>query len=119
MPAFSDYLKAMEDCVKDAAGSITSVIDRLSFKMLVDGLKSEDAEAVRNVIDQLVAEGKPAGIPPLYLVSCAHPNSWVRGVAEKGLYRLAPESEIKKVTEGKQVKEAVGALIEKYGHYRG
>jgi Zn-dependent M16 (insulinase) family peptidase len=118
MPAFSDYLRALEDCVKDAAGAITSAIDRLSFQMLVDGLKSEDAEAVRNVIDQLVTEGKPAGIPPLYLVSCAHPQDWVRAQAEKGLYKLAPESEIKSLTEGKKVKEAVGILIQTYGHYR-
>jgi len=119
MRQVSEYLRNLEDCIKGAAASIASYLDLVSFKMVVNTLKSEDPHAVKNAIDQLVKEKRPVAIPPLYLVSTSHPTGWVRAQAKKGLAELIEEPELTRLTEGKDVKAALGALIEKFGNYRG
>jgi hypothetical protein len=121
----SDFLtqfQQIDEFIRSSAKSVMSKIDHFTFKMLVDNLKSPDAESVADTIEQLVKEQKPAAIPPLYFVYRMHANRWVRGKAEEGLKQLDPKGEIEKLThkDGKEldVKDAVGALIEKYGHYR-
>lgn len=118
---FNDFvasLKTVEDEVKSRAGSVFSTLDRWSYGMMVNCLKSEDPMAVKNAIDQMVKEKKSVAIPPLYLVSVAHPSDWVRQQAVAALPKLIPAADLKKLTEGKETKQAVSALIEKYGHFR-
>ncbi len=118
---FNDFvvaLKSVEEQVKSKAGSIFNAIDRMTFGMMIDCLKSEDPMAVKTAIDQLVQEKRPVAVPPLYLVSVAHPNEWVRQQATAGLGQLVPPKELAKLTEGKDTKAAVAALIQKYGHFR-
>lgn len=115
---FVGMLKALEDQIKAGTGSIFSAFDRMTYGMMVNCLKSEDPMAVKTAIDQLAAEQKPVAIPPLYLVSVAHPNDWVRQQAKAGLSKLIGDKELAKLTEGKDTKAAVSALIEKYGHFR-
>src|SRR5262249_42340200 len=98
--------------------SVFSALDRMTFGMMINCLKSEDPMAVKTAIDQLVSEKRPVAIPPIYLVSVAHPNEWVRGQAAAGLAKIIPPAELKKITDGKDTKEAIKALIEKYGHFR-
>ena len=118
---FNDFvgaLKSVEEQVKASSSSIFTAIDRMSYGMMVNCLKAEDPMAVKNAIDQLVSEGRPVAIPPLYLVSVAHPNEWVRQQANAGLTKILPADDLNKITQGRDTKEAVAALIQKYGHFR-
>jgi hypothetical protein len=116
---FLNGLKGLEEELRSASKSFLADLDRTSYKLLINGLKSSDPDAVKLTIDQLVAEKKPVAIPPIYFVSVAHPVPWVRQQATAALPKMVPPDELKKLTEGKDIKTAVGALIEKYGHYRG
>lgn len=111
-------LKIVDEYVRSAAGALISGIDRVTFQMLVNCLKSDDPEAVRQAIDQLAREGRPAAIAPLYVVSVAHPHPWVRQKAKGGLKSLVKESELEELIRGKDVEDAVRALIARFGHYR-
>lgn len=111
-------LKIVDEYVRSAAGALISGIDRMTFQMLVNCLKSEDPEAVKEAIDQLAREGRPAAIPPLYVVSVAHPHPWVRQQAKGGLKSLVEEAELEELTRGKDVQDAVRALIARFGHYK-
>lgn len=115
---FLASLRSMEEQMKARAGSVLSAIDRLTYGMTVDCLKSSDPMAVKTAVDQLAAEKRPAAIPPLYLVSVAHPNEWVRQQAAAGLAKIESPAKLKEITAGKDTKEAVKALIEEYGHFR-
>lgn len=99
-----------------------SKIDHFTFKMLIDNLKSPDNESVADTINQLVKEKRPQAIPPVYFVSRMHASPWVRSKAIEGLQKLDPNGDIDKLTmkDGHdiEVKDAVAALIEEYGHYR-
>lgn len=108
----------VDEYVKTAASKILSGLDRMTFKMLVETLRSEDPEAVKTAIDQLAKEKRPVAIPPIYVVSVAHPHPWVRQQAKNGLKSLIPDEELKQLTDGKEVQDAVRALIGKYGHYK-
>jgi hypothetical protein len=119
--SLSDFLNGMQEVegfFKQATGSVLSQLDKMTYGMLINTLKSGDAEAVRTALDQIAREKKPAGIPPVYLVSVAHSNPWVRQQALNALHKMAPEAEITRLTQGKDAKEATRALIEHYGHFR-
>ncbi len=115
---FRACLQVVDEYVKTAANRLLSGLDRITFRMLVETLRSEDPEAVKTAIDQLAKEKRPMAIPPIYVVSVAHPHPWVRQQAKTGLKTLVPDHELKEITNGKDVQEAVRALIGKYGHYK-
>lgn len=115
---FQAAFKVVEEYVRTKAGALAARIDRLTFEMLVNCLKSEDPQAVKEAIDQLAKEKRPLAIAPLYVVAEAHPNAWVRQQARNGLRALISDAELAVLTNGTTIQEAVQALIGKYGHYR-
>lgn len=115
---FLACLKTIDEHFRAAAGSFWHGLDRMTFRMLVDTLKSQDAMAVREACVQLGKEKRPQAIPPLYLLSVAHPSDFVRGEAKKALDQIIPDGEIKQITDGKDIKGSVQCLIDKFGHYR-
>lgn len=117
----SDYIDKFQDLagfVDNAAKSIMGKLDQFTFKMMINGLKSDDYEAVKGTIEQLEREKRPLSVPPLYFVSKEHPVKAVRDRATKALGIIANSSEIEQLTKGKSTEEAVKALIQEYGHYR-
>lgn len=115
---FVNELKVFEDYLKNKANSFGSTFDRLTYGMLIEGLKNTDPEAVKITIDQLAKEKRLVCIAPLYLVAKAHPAPWVKQQAQAALHLLISDTELASITEGKDIKTAIAALIEKYGHYR-
>lgn len=111
-------LQMVENMFRGATKGLFSKIDEVTFRMTLNGLKSEDYEAISITIDQLVKEHKPISIPPLYVVSQAHPNVRVRTKAYEALKKLDPHCDFEKLTEGKPVEEAAHVLIEKYGNFK-
>ena len=117
----SDYTDKFQDLtgfVDKAARSIMGKLDQFTFKMMVNGLKSNDYTAVKETIEQLEREKRPLSIPPLYFVSREHPVKAVRERATQALSVIGDGKEIEQIAEGKTTEEAVKALIQKYGHYR-
>ena len=53
MSDFQEKFHSMTDLFSGAAKSIMGAIDHFTFKMLVDGLKADDFEAVSGTIEQL------------------------------------------------------------------
>jgi hypothetical protein len=115
---FSTQFKSFADSLGHAASGVMNKLDQWSFRMLVDNLKSNDFDAVKESIDQLTREKKPIGIPPLYFVSKLHPNPYARDAASKALHVFGHDKEIEDCTAGKAVEEATKALIDKFGNYR-
>ena len=115
---FRACLQVVDEYVRTAASAVFSGLDRLTFKMLVETLRSEDPEAVKTAIDQLAKEKRPVAIAPLYVVSMMHPHPWVRQQAKNGLKALIADDELAKLTADKDVQESVRILIGKYGHYK-
>ena len=117
----SDFLKQLqmvEDAVKGATKGLIAKFDSLTFKMTIGGLKSEDPTAVMIAIEQLAKEKRDISIPPLYVVSQAHPLPNVRAKAEEALKGLDEDNEIPALTKGKDVKEAVNALVGRFGNFK-
>jgi hypothetical protein len=111
-------LKMVEDMLQGAAKGFFAKLDAMTFKMTLDGLKAEDYEAISITIDQLVKEHRSISIPPLYVVSQAHPNPAVRNKAYEALKKLDPKLEFEHLTEGKPVEEAAKVLIQRFGNYK-
>jgi len=118
MSDFHNQFQSITELVQGSAQSLMSKIDHFTFKMLVNGLKSEDYEAATTTIEQLVKDKKPISIPPLYYVYKEHPNMRVREKAEKALALIGDKAEIDKLTEGKDTRDSVTALIQHYGNYK-
>lgn len=108
----------VEEALKSAAKGMHSKFDSWTFKMLIGCLKSDDAAAVSVAIDQLVKEKRPISIPPLFVVSRAHPNPTVRGKASQALNELDPSCEVQNLTEDKDMHNAVKALVERFGNFK-
>ncbi len=104
--------------MKTATSGIKQKFDRVTFRMLVDCLKSDDAEAVRVAIEQLAKEKSSVAIPPLYVVAKAHPSLSIREKAAHVLMQLDPSGEAGKIADGKQYKEAVVELVKHFGNYK-
>ncbi|HEY9786411.1 MAG TPA: hypothetical protein V6D17_13470, partial [Candidatus Obscuribacterales bacterium] len=115
---FLTQLQAVEEAIKHAALGVKAKFDTWTFKMLIGCLKSEDPPAVLVAIDQLVKEKRPISIPPLYVVYKAHPNQAVRNRALVALTQLDPDKDFEKLTEGKEMKEAVKILVERFGNFK-
>jgi hypothetical protein len=115
---FASEFSKVTDMVNGAAKGVLSKIDHMLFSALISCLKSSDFEAVKVAVDQLVKEKRPVSIPPLYFVSKAHPIERIREKAKSGLSAFGEDKKIEELTAGKEVKDAVQALIEEYGNYR-
>lgn len=118
MSDFVSEFSKMTEMVGGAAKGVLNKFDHMLFNALIGCLKSNDYEAVKVAVEQLVKEKRPVSIPPLYFVSKAHPIERIREVAAKGLGAFKQEAKIAELTEGKEVKEAVEALIKEFGNYR-
>jgi hypothetical protein len=116
---FQSQFQALADYLSGAAKSVMSKIDQVTFRMLVDNLKQGDYDVVREVVDQLLKEKRPLAIPPLYFVSRAHPNPYVRDYAGKAITQFAEFAQIEELSAGKSADEATRALIAKFGNFRG
>ncbi len=108
----------VEEAVKGATKGFIAKFDAMTFKMTIAGLKSNDPTAVHIAIDQLAKEKRDISIPPLYVVSQAHPIQSVRDRAAKALKQLDDDNEIPALTKGKEVKEAVTALVSRFGNFK-
>lgn len=111
-------LKELESFIKETSVSAYKKFDKATYRMLIDGLKGEDPESVKVVIDQLKNERHPLAIPPMFIVAHAHPIEWVRKQAQNALLDLAGANELEGLTSGKTFKEQVKILVEHYGNYR-
>ncbi len=118
MSDFLSQLQMVEDAVKGATKGFMAKIDSMTFKMTIGGLKSEDPTAVMISIEQLAKEKRDISIPPLYVVSKAHPIQAVQKKAEEALKQLDEDNEIPALTKGKEVKEAVTALVARFGNFK-
>lgn len=118
MSEFVSLLKEIQGFVKDAGTSAYKKLDKATYTMLIDGLKGEDPESVKVVIDQLKKERHPLAIPPMFIVAHMHPIAWVRTQAQNALLDLAGANELEGLTSGKTFKEQVKILLEHYGNYR-
>lgn len=108
----------VEETLRSAAGNVMGKIDQMTFKWLVDNLKSPDYQVVADTLEQLEKEKRPIAIPPVYFLSVQHPDSRIRARAAKALSLIDSESEALKLTEGKTPEEGVKALIQRYGNFR-
>lgn len=115
---FLSGFKEIEDYLKSVAGSFMSALDKTTYKMTIEGLKSPDPEAVKVILDQLAQENKKTSIAPVFLVSRSHPVPWVRQQATRALSGMVSPEDLRRLTDGKDVKAAVQALLNEYGHYK-
>lgn len=118
MSDFVGEFGKITDLVSGAAKGVMNKFDHILFNALVGCLKSNDYEAVQVAVDQLVKENRPVSIPPLYFVSKAHPIERIREKARTGLSAFKQDAKIAELTEGKEIKAAVEALIKEFGNYR-
>jgi hypothetical protein len=116
---FASSFIAFEESLRAAAGNVMSKFDQMTFKMLINNLKSTDYQVVADTLDQLAKEKKTIAIPPVYFLSTNHPDKRLRERAAKALTALDPNGEALSLTEGKSTEEAVKALILQYGNFRG
>ena len=93
-------------------------IDQMTFKWLVNNLKSDDYQVVADTLEQLEKEKRTISIPPVYFLSVQHPDPRVRNRAAQALSRIDSEGDVSKLTEGKSPEDGVKALIERYGNFR-
>ncbi len=117
MNDYQSQFKSIEEFLKETSAKIFSKIDQLTFKMLVNCLKSNDYYVVADAIDQLVKEKKPLAIAPLYLVYSRHPNENIRAKAKQALDKLDPNGQVLELTKDKSTEQAVADLVKEYGHF--
>lgn len=118
MSDFTDGLKACQDFFKEASSKLISTIDKLTYQALVDCLKSDDPQAVADAIDQLAKEKRPCAIAPLYLVAKGHPSAYLKDRARIALKQLISDDALAPIVAGKNLPQAVAALIDHFGYYR-
>ncbi|MBS2006325.1 MAG: hypothetical protein JST01_04755 [Cyanobacteria bacterium SZAS TMP-1] len=118
MSDFAAEFSKVTDMISGAAKGIFNKVDHMLFNALIGCLKSNDYEAAKVAIDQMVKENKPVSIPPLYFVSREHPVLRIREEAARGLKAFKQDKRIEELTAGKEIKEAVRALVEEFGNYR-
>lgn len=118
MPDFASAFHSLEESLRSAAGSVMGKLDQITFSMLINCLKSDDYQTVADTLKQLQNEKRPISIPPVYFLSVAHPDPRIKALARKTLESMEDPREIDKLTSGKEAREAVAALLEKYGNYR-
>jgi len=115
---FHDQFTSVAESVAHTAKGVLGAIDQMLFKALIACLKSDDVQAASIAIDQLAKEGKPLSVPPLYFVSKAHPSAIVQKKAEDALKSFKQDKKIAELTSGKDLEDAVKALIHEFGNYK-
>jgi hypothetical protein len=115
---FRTQLQAFDDLLKTAASGLRQSFDRVTFRMTVNMLKSDDPEAVRLAITQLAKEKNPLAVPPLYVVAKAHPSAFLRERAQEALKTMDPDGQAAKIADGKDYKVAVVELVKHFGNYK-
>lgn len=118
MSDFLSQLQMVEEAVKGATKGFMAKLDSVTFKMTIGGLKSNDPTAAMISIEQLAKEKREISIPPLYVVAKGHPVQQVRAKAEEALKQLDKDNEIPALVKGKEVKEAVAALVARFGNFK-
>ncbi|CAN5260845.1 hypothetical protein BH10CYA1_BH10CYA1_35820 [soil metagenome] len=118
MSELASGLKMVEDMFHGATKGFFAKIDDVTFKMTLNGLKTDDYDAISITIEQLVKEHRSISIPPLYVVSQAHPNVRVRTKAYEALKKLDPDLEFEHLTDGKPVDEATRLLLQRFGNFK-
>lgn len=118
MSDFLSQLQMVEEAVKGATKGFMAKLDSVTFKMTIGGLKSNDPTAAMISIEQLAKEKREISIPPLYVVARGHPVQQVRDKAEEALKQLDKGNEIPALVKGKEVKEAVVALVARFGNFK-
>lgn len=119
MTDFANSFHALEDALRSAAGNVLSKIDQVTFRILVNCLKSPDFQVVMDTLEQLEKEKRPISIPPVYFLSAAHPDKRIRQRAARALAAIDKDGEVTGLTQGKEPEDAVRELIHKYGNFRG
>ena len=94
MVDFHSYLQYAENLITTTTKGFFAKLDGFTFKMMIDGLKREDYQAVTIIIEQIVKERRPVSIPPLYVVAKKHPNDAVRHKADQALNQLDQQGEV-------------------------
>ncbi len=115
---FNDMFKDLLSKIGSGLTGIVSYIDRRLFMMEINCLKSNDTEAVKGVLDNLVKKKNKLAIAPIYLAYKKHPNISVRELCEGALSKIDNIDRIKEITQDKDDKESMEALIKTYGNYR-
>jgi hypothetical protein len=115
---FQAYLLNAENLITSATRGFFAKLDQMTFKMVIDGLKGDDYQAVCIVIDQLVKEKRPVCIPPLFVVARAHPLPRIREKASEALKTLGQSEEVERLSADKSIQDAVKILVEHYGNYK-
>ena len=118
MSDFHDQFAGIAESVAHTAKGVLGAIDQMLFKALIACLKSDDVQAATIAIEQLAKEGKPLSVAPLYYVSKAHPSTTVQHKAEDALKSFKQGKKIAELTAGKDLEEAVKALIHEFGNYK-
>lgn len=95
-----------------------SKIDQITFRMLINHLKSTDFQVVSDTLEQLAKEKRSISLPPIYFLSVAHPDKRIRAKALNALKEIDQGNEVDKLVKDKEPEEAVRSLIEKYGNFR-
>lgn len=119
MADFISTFQSFEENFRSAIGGAMGKIDQITFKMLINNLKSTDYQSVVDTLDQLGKEKRPVSIPPIYFLSVAHPDNRIRTKAATVLNLIDPKGEVPKLVADKGSEEAVRALIQKYGNFKG
>lgn len=119
MADFATSFQAFEEMIRSASDNVMGKFDRFTFKLLVNNLKSTDFQVVKETLEQLAKEKRPIAIPPVYYVFAEHPDTRLRKIAESSLKEMDPSGDWQSLTKGKSTKDAVIALIQKYGNFRG
>ena len=115
---FQSTFQTVEESLRSAAGNVMGKIDQMTFKWLVDNLKSTDYQVVVDTLDQLEKEKRPISIPPIYFLSVSHPDPRIQRRAAQALQNIDPTGDALSSVEGQSPQEAVKHLIDKYGNFR-
>lgn len=116
---FPSGITSAINLLEQAYSGILSKIDQITFKMLVNCLKSTDYFVVNDALAQLAKENRPIGIPPVYYTAKAHPDPRIRAQAEETLKKLDSQNEIDDLVKDLDTENAVKKLIDFYGNFRG
>lgn len=119
--SFVDFAKGFIKMTAELGSKTKGImgkLDQMTFNMLIDNLKSNDQQVVFDTIGQLEKEKRPISIAPMYFVWKNHPNKNIRERAAKALANMTDMNKIEKLTEGKQIEEAIKVLIEEFGHFK-
>ncbi len=116
--SFNELFKSMMDTINSGFGGILSIIDKRLFIRLVNCLKYNDIGAVKTALDSLVEEKNKLAIAPIYLTHKKHPNPVVRQLCREALCKIDNIDKITRITQNKDDRESMEALIKEYGNYR-